>query len=168
MNRILLGLSFILLFTFLGCNSDNETNSGARSDNASTSSNQGGSIQKPPARITGLETHKDAASIGNCGGLFATSEEELNNENYLLTSNLESFGLIMSDGKIIKLKQVGQQFMSGTARFYKYESDGITVDIEIREVRDLNEKVELYKGQLKVNSGDYIDVIQIVGKVGCS
>lgn len=103
-----------------------------------------------------------------CKGIFARTEEELEEDQFIFASDLETNCFIALNGKFLQVALTSKRTMNIDREFYRFEGNGYLINLEIREIEKVDKYTTKYRGQLKIyDHSKYREVVYITGKVEC-
>lgn len=104
----------------------------------------------------------------NCKAVFAQSEDELATDQFIFATDLRKSCMIALEGRLVQIELVAKRTANLTAQFFKYEGNGYTIDLEIRQTEEVGPRLKKVRGQLKImGQAGFRDVFYIMGEVEC-
>lgn len=103
-----------------------------------------------------------------CVGVFSRTEEELDAEEYVFTTDLESRCILALNERFIQVDLTSKKVMNTDREFYRFEGNGYMVNLELREVEKIDRYTVKYRGQLRITDhAQFQKVIYITGITEC-
>lgn len=159
-------VSMMILLLFTACQSDTKK----KSSNAETifeAQEKKNEFIKTEDKSLFLFT-KVPDEMTGCKGIFSRTEDELDEDQFIFATDLESNCFIALNGKMLQVELTSKRTMNIDREFYRYEGHGYLINLEIREVEKLDKYTTKYRGQLKVyDHSKYRKVVYVTGKVEC-
>ncbi|GAA5220171.1 hypothetical protein [Membranihabitans marinus] len=156
-------LLFIFSLFLLGSCNNEKTQVNALSEQAKLK------LKETKMEESGLEEleefHTEYAK--KCGGYFSLDEIRMKDKLCIFKTDMNDYGIIMSEGKEIKLDIIYNRQVAAYHRLLKFKGHNIRIELEIKEEHKLPGGWIEYKGSMKVDGGEYRDVIQLVGVGKC-
>lgn len=107
-------------------------------------------------------------NMTGCVGVFSRTEEELDAEEYVFTTDLESRCILALNERFIQVDLTSKKVMNTDREFYRFEGNGYMVNLELREVEKIDRYTVKYRGQLRITDhAQFQKVIYITGITEC-
>lgn len=107
-------------------------------------------------------------NMTGCVGVFSRTEEELDAEEFVFTTDLESSCILALNERFIQIDLTSKKVMNTDRDLYRFEGDGYMVNLELREVEQIDRYTVKYRGQLRITDhAQFQKVIYIIGMTEC-